>query len=104
MNGFLGYNQILIYPSHHLLIAFTTHGQTSFALCNSLIIFSRLGTSTFWKYLHLPIELFLDNLVVYSTIEKHAQHLQECFDECMAVGISINTAKSVFLNSFGKLL
>jgi hypothetical protein len=45
MDGFLGYNQISIYPPHHL-IAFTTpwgifaHGQISFSLCNSLIIFN----------------------------------------------------------------
>ena len=50
------------------------------------------------------MELFLDDFAVYTPTEKHAQHLQECFDECMAAGISINTAKSVFLVPFGKLV
>ena len=50
------------------------------------------------------MKVFLDDFAVYSTMKKHAKHLQKCFDECMAVGISINTAKSVFLVPFGKLV
>ena len=110
MDGFSGYNQISIYPPHRVLTSFTTpwgifaHERMPFGLCNSPATFSRLGTNTFRNQLHISMELFLDDFAVYSTIEKHAQHLQECFDECMATGISINTAKSVFLVPFGKLV
>ena len=50
------------------------------------------------------MELFFDDFAVYTPTKKHTQHLQECCDECMAVGISINTAKLVFLVPFGKLV
>lgn len=76
----------------------------AFGMCNSPRTFSILGINTFQKYLHRMMEVFLDDYAVYNTRKKHAQHLQECFDECMAVGISINTTKSVFLVPFGKLV
>jgi hypothetical protein len=98
MDGLSGYNQISIYPPHRPLTAFTTpwgvfaHARMPFGMCNSPGTFSRLEVNTFQKYLHRTMEVFLDDFAVYSTREKHAQHLQECFDECMKVGISINTA------------
>jgi hypothetical protein len=110
MDGLSGYNQISIYPPHRPLTAFTTpwgvfaHARMPFGMCNSPGTFSRLEVNTFQKYLHRTMEVFLDDFAVYSTREKHAQHLQECFDECMKVGISINTAKSVFLVPFGRLV
>lgn len=110
MNGFPRYNQISIYPPHHILAAFTTpwgvfaHKRMPFGLCNSLATFSRLGTNTFRKYLHITMELFFDDFVVYSTMKKHTQYLQECFDDCMTTGIFINTTKFVFLVPFGKLV
>ena len=103
MDGFSGYNQISIYPPHRLLTAFTTHWGV-FAYARMPRIFSRLGVNTFQKYLHRTMEVFIDDFAVYSVREKHAQHLQECFDDCKSVGISINTAKLVFLVPFGKLV
>lgn len=41
---------------------------------------------------------------VYSTVEEHAQHLQDWLDNCMTIEISINTTKSVFLIPSGKLV
>jgi hypothetical protein len=110
MDGFSGYNQISIYPPHRPLTAFTTpwgvfaHARMPFGMCNSPETFSRLRVNTFQKYLHRTMEVFLDDFAVYSAREKHAQHLQECFDECMKVGISINTTKSMFLVPFGRLV
>lgn len=54
--------------------------------------FSRLGCNMFRKYLHRSPELCLDDFVVYCNIDKHAQPLHEC----MAIGISINIANSIF--------
>ena len=50
------------------------------------------------------MELFLDDFAVYTPSEKHVEHLQKCFDECIAAEISINTVKSVFLVPSGKLV
>ena len=100
MDGFSKYNWILIYPPHRIF----AYACMPFDMCNFLGTFFKLEINTFWKYLHRTMEVFLDDFAVYSTIEKHAKHLQKCFDECMVVGIYINIATSVFLGPFGKLI
>lgn len=81
---------------------FFAHKHMPFELCKSPKTFSRLETNAFREYLDHTMKIFLDDFAVYSTIEKHAHHSQECIYQCMEIEISINIAKLVYLVPFGK--
>jgi hypothetical protein len=51
------------------------------------------------------IEIYQDDLIVFSKDGKaHISHLKQVFERCREFGISLNTVKSVFGVTKGKLL
>ena len=58
----------------------------------------------FGEYIPAFMEVFLDDLAIYSREEDHLQHLRLCLEKCRAYRLSLNTAKCVFGVSSGTLL
>jgi hypothetical protein len=110
LDGFSGYNQVMIVPACRAYMTFTTDWGTfaynvmPFGLCNTPTTFQRVMTTTFQKYLRKFIEIFLDDFCVFSTRQQHAKCLKKCFEQCREYGISINASKSEFLVPCGRLL
>jgi hypothetical protein len=110
LDGFSGYNQVMIAPACRAYTTFTTDWGTfaynvmPFGLCNAPATFQRVMTTAFQKYLRKFIEIFLDDFCVFSTRQQHAECLKKCFEQCREYGISINAAKSEFLVPCGRLL
>jgi hypothetical protein len=110
LDGFSGYNQIMIALGCRAYMTFTTDWGTfaynvmPFGLCNAPATFQRVMTIAFQEYLRKFMEIFLDDFCVYSTWKEHANCLRKCFEQCRKFDISINAAKSQFLVPCGRLL
>lgn len=50
-----------------------------FGLCNAYATFQRAMIETFQEYLRKFIEMFLDDFVVFETMEQHVNCLQKMF-------------------------
>jgi hypothetical protein len=53
-----------------------------FGLCNAPITFQRIVMMVFENYLHLSMEMFLNDFCVFSTVAYHPKKLQLCFNQC----------------------
>lgn len=110
LDGFSGYNQVRIAKEDQLKTTFTTDWGTfayrvmPFGLCNAPATFQRVMTQAFQEYLHVSMEIFLDDFCVFSKRENHLEWLNKCLDQCARFGISLNSEKSTFGVPSGRLL
>ena len=111
MNGFLGYNQILIYPNDQEKIAFTTPWGTfmyvkmPFCLMNACATFQRAMDIAISGRKDRFVVIFLDDITIYSKGDQdHLKHLKQVFKKCRKFGISLNPKKSNFVIQEGNLL
>jgi len=111
LDGFSGFNQILVHPDDQDKTAFTTPWGTfkyvkmPFGLKNAGATFQRAMDIAFAKEIHDFLVIYLDDLTPFSkSDQEHLSHLRQIFLKCRKFGISLNPKKSIFGLEEGKLL
>jgi hypothetical protein len=111
LDGFSGYNQIMVHPDDREKTTFTTpwgtfmYAKMSFGLMNVGATFQREMDIVFADEKEKFIVIYLDDITVYSTSDKqHLEHLKRVFQKCRKFGISLNPKKSHFTVEEGKIL
>ena len=111
LDGFSGYNQVLVLPEDQLKTAFTTPWGTfmyvkmPFGLMNTGETFQRAMDIAISDEIGHFIVIYLDDITVYSkTEDEHLEHLRKVFEKCRRFGLSLNPKKTIFGLQEGKLL
>ena len=111
LDGFSGYNQILLQKEDQAKTTFTTPWGTfmyvkiPFGLMNARATFQRTMDIAFAKEIHDFLVIYLDDITVFSkTDNEHLDHLRQGFIKCRRFDISLNPKKSLFGLEEGKLL
>jgi hypothetical protein len=111
LNGFSGYNQVLVLEEDHLKTTFRTKRGTftykhmPFGLINAGVTFQRAMNVAFQGLINKCVVVYLDDMTVYSkNKEDHIQHLTHIFERCRKYDISLNPMKTIFGVKEGKLL
>jgi hypothetical protein len=104
LDGFLGYNQVLLKREDQLKTSFATPWGTFvylrmlFGLMNVGATFQREMDFSFRDLIQKIIEIYQDDLTVISKDRKdHLSHLRIVFERCRKYGISLNPKKSIFV-------
>jgi hypothetical protein len=111
LDGFSGYNQIMVHPDDQEKTTFTTpwgtfmYAKMPFGLMNAGENFQRAMDIAFADEKDKFIVIYLDDITVYSVSDdEHLKHLRRDFQKCRKFGISLNPKKSNFGMEEGKLL
>jgi ribonuclease HI len=111
LDGFSGYNQVLVHPDDQEKTTFTTPWGTfmyvkmPFGLMNVGATFQRAMDISFVDELGRFIVIYLDDVTVYSKSDKeHLQHLRRVFEKCRKFRISLNPKKTLFGLEEGKVV
>jgi hypothetical protein len=111
LDGFSGYNQVLMKEDDQLKTSFTTPWGTykylrmPFGLTNTGATFQHAMDYAFRDLIGKLIEIYQDDLTAISKKRgQHIQHLRTIFQRCREYGISLNPKKSIFGVDKGKLL
>jgi hypothetical protein len=103
LDGFSGYNQIMLHPDEQEKTAFTTpwgtfmYAKMPFGLMNAGATFQRAMDIDFADEKDKFIVIYLDDITVYLVSdEEHLKHLRRTFQKCRKFGISLNPKKSNF--------
>jgi hypothetical protein len=111
LDGFSGYNQVLVHPDDQDKTTFTTPWGTfmyvkmPFGLMNVGATFQRAMDIAFVEELGKFIVIYLDDVTVFSqSDDEHLRHLRRVFEKCRIFGISLNPKKSLFGLEEGKML
>jgi hypothetical protein len=111
LDGFSGYNQVLMSPSDQLKTTFRTpwgtyaYRKMPFGLINVGATFQRAMDIAFHGLINQSVVVYLDDVTVFSKNKKdHLSHLRVVLERCRKFGISLNPKKSVFAVEQGKLL
>ena len=106
MDGYSGYNQIMIALEDQLKTSFITEYEAfvyqvmPFGLMCEPATFQRGMMMIFVEYLDKFMKVFLDDFIVYGNKEDHIEHLEKCLIKCRKNGVSLNPKKCYFcLNS-----
>ena len=111
LDGFSGYNKISIDPRDQHKTTFASERGTfsyrvmPFGLTNALATFQHLMCHVFRAFLRIFLEVYVDNLCVYS--KKRSNHLLQLkliFEKCRTYQICLNPDKCVFMVRQGKIL
>jgi hypothetical protein len=101
IDGFSGYNQILVHPDDIENTTFTTprgtfmYAKMPFGLMNARATFQRAMDIAFVGEKDKFVLVYLDDLRVFSHSHKeHLQHLRKTFLKCKRYGLSLNPKKS----------
>jgi hypothetical protein len=89
LDGFSGYNQVLVKKKDHNKTTFTTPWGTfeylrmPFGLLNASATFQRATGFFFHELMGKIIEIYQDDLAVFSKeISDHVSHLRQVFERC----------------------
>jgi hypothetical protein len=111
LDGFSGYNQVLVLEEDRLKTTFQTKWGTfaykhmPFGLINVGETFQRVMDVDFLGLTNRYVVVYLDDITVYSkNSEEHIQHLTQIFERCQKYDISLNPKKTIFGVKEGKLL
>ena len=111
LDGFSSYNQVSIKQEDQHKMAFATkwgiyaYRVMPFGLTNGPATFQRLMLHAFKEYLWVFLEVFMENLCVYSLLRhKHIQHLIKVFEQCQTYRICLDLDKCVFMVRHNKIL
>ena len=111
LDGFSGYNQVLVLPEDQLKTAFTTPWGTfmyvkmPFGLMNVGAAFQRAMDIAFSEEIGHFIVIYLDDIKNYSkSDEEYLKHLRKVLEKCRRFGLSLNPKNTVFGLQEGKLL
>lgn len=111
LDGFSGYNQVLVSHGDKLNTTFNTKWGTytyrkmPFGLINVDATFQRAMDIDFRGLINISVVVYMDDITVYSYHGRdHIYHLRQIFERCQRYGISLNPKKSIFAVTEGKLL
>jgi hypothetical protein len=111
IDGFSGYNQIVVHKDDKEKIAFTTpwgtfmYDKMPFGLMNTGATFQRSMDITFVGERDKFVVIYIDDLTIfYNSDAEHLVHLKQMFEKCKKIGFSLNPKKSHFAMQEGKLL
>ena len=111
MDGFSGYNQILMNEDDKLKTAFTTPWGTfhykvmPFGLKNAGATYQRAMVALFHDMMHREIEVYVDDMMVKSAARgDHFEALDRFLARVERYNLRLNPKKCVFGVTFGKLL
>ena len=111
MDGFSGYNQILMASEDMEKTAFITEWGTycyrvmPFGLKNAGATYQRAATTLFHDMMHRDVEVYVDDMIVKSrNREDHLAALQRFFDRIRQFKLRLNPKKCTFGVTSGKLL
>jgi hypothetical protein len=111
LDGFSGYNQVLVHPEDQEKTTFTTPWGTfmyvkmPFGLMNVGATFQREMDISFVDETGKFIVIYLDDVTIYSkSDEEQLLHLRHVFEKCRKFGISLNPKKSLFRLEEDKML
>jgi hypothetical protein len=68
------------------------------------MVFSRVVVTSFKEFIHKFLEVYLDDLNVFSLLQDHIKVLGIMLDRCRQCHISLNLKKCIFCTLFGILL
>lgn len=111
LDGFSGYNQVLVHPDDQEKTTFTTpwgtfmYAKMPFRLMNAWVTFRRAMDIAFYEEMIKFVVIYLDDITVYSKYdEQHLQHLENVILKCRKFAVSLNPKKSNFALEEEKLL
>ena len=111
MDGFFGYNQILMAPKDMKKTSFIIEWGTycyrvmPFGLKNAGATYQRAATTLFHGMMHRDVEVYVDDMIVKSRDRSdHLAALQRFFDRIRQFRLRLNPKKCTFGVTFGKLL
>ena len=111
LDGFYGYNQVLVPNQDHLKMTFQTkwgtyaYDKMPFILINVGEMFQQAMDIAFRGLINKSIVVYLDDITVYSKKEEdHVPHLKDIFEQCRRYEVSLNLKKSIFSIEEGTLL
>jgi hypothetical protein len=111
LDGFSGYNQVLMSPPDQLKTTFRTpwgtyaYRKMPFGLINVGATFQRAMDIAFHGLINQSVVVYLDDVTVFSKNKgDHLAHLRSVLQRCRKYDISLNPKKSVFAVEQGKLL
>jgi hypothetical protein len=111
LDGYSGYNQILVMEEDKNKTTFTTpwgtfmYEKMPFGLMNARATFQRAMDIAFIGEKHKFVVIYLDDITIFSSSnEEHLQHLKQTFEKCRRYGISLNPQKSHFAMEEGNIL
>jgi ribonuclease HI len=111
MDGFSGYNQILVAPEDREKTTFTTEWGTycykvmPFGLKNAGATYQRMATTLLHDMIHKEVEVYVDDMIVKSpTRDDHAEYLDRFLERIKKYRLRLNPQKCVFGVTSGKLL
>ena len=111
MDGFLGYNQVLMAPEDREKTTFITPWGTycyrvmPFGLKNARATYQRAATTLLHDMIHKEVEVYVDDMIVKSK-SKDGQFvaLRKFFERLRKFGMRLNPKKCTFGVTSGKLL
>jgi hypothetical protein len=111
LDGYSGYNQILVMEEDKKKTAFTTpwgtfmYEKMPFGFMNAGTTFQRAMDIAFIGEKDRFVVIYLDDITIFSASnEEHFHHLKQTFEKCRRYGISLNPKKSHFAMEEGKIL
>eukprot|EP01018_Ginkgo_biloba_P033329 Gb_18650 [translate_table: standard] len=111
LDGFSGYNQVLVDQQDRMKTTFTTKWGTfaykrmPFGLINAGATFQRAMDIAFQGLINKCIVIYMDDLTVFSKDRAHhGKHLEVILEICQKYGVSLNPKKCIFVVIEGKLL
>jgi hypothetical protein len=111
IDGFSGYNHIVLHEDDREKTAFTTqwgnfmYDTMPFGLMNERVTFHREMDIAFVGERDNFVVIYVNDLTIFSNSdEEHLVHLRQTFDKCRKFGLSLNPKQSHFSMQEGKLL
>lgn len=111
LDGYSGYNQMLVHEDDRDKTAFTTswgtfhYAKMPFGLKNVGATFQQAINIAFANEKYVFLVVYFDDLTTFSNSdEEHLYHLKIVFQQCRKYAISLNPKKSLFSMDEGKLL
>jgi hypothetical protein len=111
LDGYNGYNQIVINPEDQEKTTFTcpfgtyAHRRMPSGLCNAPATFQRCMMSIFSDFVKRIIEVFMDDFTVYSdSFDKCLENLSLILKRCIETNLVLNYEKCYFMVEQGIVL
>ena len=110
LDGFSGYNQVLVAQEDREKTTFVTEwgafasNVMTFGLKNAPATFQRMVQGIFRDYLTSFMRVFLDDFSVFGEKTEHLAQLRLCLQRCKETRLSLNPTKCVFGVNSGVLL
>ena len=108
LDGFSGYNQILVSPDDQLKMDFRTpwgtyaYRKIPFGLINAGATFQRAMDIAFRGLINHSVVVYLDEITAFSKCRHdHINHLGKLFERSRKFGVSLNPKKTIFVVSEG---